>query len=112
MQDRHRIGILRIIFMRIAIFLLILILLPLGIPIGLLIAGPAVVTMFLMDYCRAYTCFQRFLVFLIGIIAGLLSNPIVWIGLIIYYVPKGISHLLYSYRVRRRSAQNSQNRLH
>jgi hypothetical protein len=49
---------------------------------------------------------------LTGIIVGFLLNPVIWIGLIIYYVPKGISHLVYLYRRRRRSAENSQNRLH
>jgi hypothetical protein len=104
MQDRHGIGIIRIFFMRLAIFILILIGLPIGIPIAMIVAGPIVLSIWLIDECRVYTCFKRFLVVFTGILVGFILNPVIWIGLIIYYLPKGISHLVYLYRRRRRSA--------
>jgi hypothetical protein len=49
MQDRHGIGIVKIFLIRFAIFILILIALPVGIPIGMIVAGPIVLTIWLTD---------------------------------------------------------------
>jgi len=49
MQDRHGVGILRIFVIRLAIFLLILLALPIGLPIAMLVAGPVVISMFLVE---------------------------------------------------------------
>lgn len=90
--------------------LLILLLIPLAIPIGLVIAGTILInvgpTLLIAStknsswYYYRRDCAKCWI--WIGlIILGLIINPFVWVGLLIYSIPQGVMYLVRYYRQRR-----------
>ena len=99
---------------RISLLLLLIILIPLALPFALLGAGPTVLIVLIKDrdfYWGLSNC-ERFPIIVLLIVLGLVINPIVWIGLTIYFVPMGIGALIEYYRNIREIEDASVNRLH
>lgn len=117
-------GCLRLCMYRLGWFLLILLLIPLALPIGLVVAGtpaskigPTLLIASVKNSSWYY--YQRDCnkcgIWLGLIIVGLIINPFVWVGLLIYSIPQGIMYLVRYYRQRREieevSAQHLRDRL-
>jgi hypothetical protein len=69
-------------------FLGIIILFPILLPIAMLASGPFILFNFISRRCfHFYGCCQNFFAGCIIIPIGLAVNPIVWIGIIIYFIP-------------------------
>lgn len=84
--------------MRIAILLLLIIGFPVMIPVAMIAVGPVMVVKVMHDSCYPEGRCKKALIVLSGSIIGLAINPIVWIGCIVYFIPKGISRLCEWYR--------------
>ena len=91
MQDSRYTGISRckIYLIRFLSFLGILILIPIVLPLFMVFVGPGLLVTYAYDRCTyQYGCCTRLILsFFIGIF-GLLLDPFVWIGGLIYFVPK------------------------
>lgn len=75
--------------------------LPIALPLAMLIAGPAIIGNFLWRECYPYSCLARFLLIIMSTILGIILNPFVWIGIVAYYLPKGVIYIIDYFRRRR-----------
>ena len=74
---------------------------PIVLPVAMVVAGPALAINFLFDRFIPETLLHRVALILLGTVLGLISSPLVWLGCLFYFVPKGVSHLWREYRERR-----------
>lgn len=74
--------------------MLILIGIPVALPIGMIISGPLLLGNLFWNCIYPNGFVRKAGVVLMSTILGLASDPIVWIGSIIYFVPLGISKLI------------------
>ena len=85
---------------RLGLLLLFLILIPIALPFALLCAGPSVLLYFLnrRPFYWGLSACEKFPFGLLAIIFGMVANPIIWIGLLILFIPKGVGNLIVYYR--------------
>ena len=87
--------------MRIGILLLIIIGVPVMLPLAMIAVGPVLTIQVLYDCMYPEGCCKKTLVGMLGSLIGFIANPLVWIGCIFYFIPKGIIRLCHWYRQRR-----------
>lgn len=74
---------------------------PVMLPVAMLAVGPVLAIQALYDNFFPNGCIQKSGLALLGVIVGLIGDPFVWIGCIVYFTPKGIIRLRDWYRSRR-----------
>lgn len=90
MQNRNLSGFAKckIYILRVLMIIAFLILLPIVAPIIMIFCGPVLLYNFLVKkVCRFYGCCFHLLMIIISIPFGLMIDPFVWIGGIIYFIP-------------------------
>jgi hypothetical protein len=95
LQDRQRgdWGKCKIAILRIALVILFLVAIPIIIPVGLAVAGPALFLNLLWNEFYPETILKKGGIIFISVIFGVILDPLVWIGLSIYYIPKVCTRL-------------------
>ena len=93
--QRGRWGKGRIVALRVGMFLLILMGIPIILPIAMIAGGPILVANLFWNRYYPEGCMKVLLV-LVSIPLGLIANPFVWICSLFYFIPKGI-HKIYVY---------------
>lgn len=91
MQNRNINGftICKIYFLRILMIIGFLILLPLVIPLVMVFCGPALVYHFLVKRIFLYrSCCFNFFMGIISLPLGIIIDPFVWIGSVVYFTPQ------------------------
>lgn len=76
----------------------------------MMFSGPALTLEYVNNKFYPYRCCQKLVAIIFSVILGLVINPFVWVGLIIYFLPKGIDFCV-SYFRRRRAANETSNEL-
>jgi hypothetical protein len=112
LQNRDGVGICRIWLWRMALFILMLIAIPVAFPLALILSGPFVVIEAL--YKRAQynnSLVLKILSVVSGFIMGIVFDPIIWIGLVIVFAPKMWGGIRDYFRNRRRRLEITENRL-
>lgn len=90
MQNRNLSGFAKckIYSLRVLMIIGFLILLPVVIPLVMVFCGPVLLFNFLAKkLCRCYGFCSNFLVALLSLPLGIIIDPIVWIGAVIYFIP-------------------------
>ena len=102
LQDRQRDdwSKCKIVLLRTAILILIILGFPIMLPAAMVAVGPVLVTQFLFDCCYPETCLAKVGLVAAASLIGMVANPIVWIGCLIYLIPKGIKRLYAWYHLR------------
>ena len=80
-------------FLRVGILILIIVGVPVMLPFAMLAVGPVLAIQMLYDCLYPEGCCKKAGVAILGIIIGLIADPLVWIGCIFYFVPKGVIKL-------------------
>ncbi len=112
MQNRDSIGKCRIWLWRIALFLLMLIALPVAFPFALVFSGPFVaIEAFYKHVEYNDSRVQKFFAVTLGFIAGIVFDPFIWIGIIIVFAPKICNGIKEYFRARRRRREITDDRL-
>ena len=83
----------KIMFLRVGILILIIVGVPVMLPFAMLAVGPVLTIQMLYDCLYPEGCCKKSGVAILGIIIGLIADPLVWIGCIFYFVPKGVIKL-------------------
>ena len=96
LQDRPRDdwGKCKILLLRIGLLLLILLGIPVALPVGMIISGPLLLGNLFWNCIYPDSFIKKSGVVIMSTVLGLVSDPIVWIGSIIYFIPLGISKLI------------------
>lgn len=90
MQNRNLSGFAKckIYFLRVLMIIGFLILLPVVAPCVMVFCGPVLLyNFFVKRMCRSYNCCFHIFMALLSLPLGLIIDPFVWIGAIIYFVP-------------------------
>lgn len=90
MQNRNLSGFAKckIYFLRVLMIIGFLILLPVVIPCVMVFCGPVLLYNFITKkMCRSYNCCFHIVMALLSLPLGLIIDPFVWIGALIYFVP-------------------------
>jgi len=67
---------------------------PIIIPLALLASGPALIVNLIWNHFYPETITKKIFIVFISLIIGLILNPIIWIGGLVYLIPKGIHSLI------------------
>lgn len=78
--------------------MLFLIGVPIAIPIAMVVIGPVMAIKFLEDCCYPFSCCAKFSLILLGVAIGLIGDPVIWVGCLVYFIPVGISSFCEWYR--------------
>ena len=70
-------------------------------PLAMVAVGPVMTIQLLFDHMYPEGCCKKTWIGILGSILGLIANPLVWIGCLFYFIPKGILRLCAWYRNRR-----------
>jgi hypothetical protein len=79
---------------------LILIGIPIMVPVAMVAVGPVLTTHLLFDCFNPETCCKKAGIIILSSLLGTIANPLVWVGCIFYFIPKGIIKLRGWYRER------------
>ena len=103
LQDRQRDewSKCRILMLRIGILTLLFLGSPLMLPLVMIAVGPVLIIQMLYDCLYPVGCCKKTLTAILGIILGTIANPLVWVGCVFYFIPKGIMRLCAWYKQRR-----------
>jgi hypothetical protein len=83
--------------LRIGLLFLFIIGVPVILPVAMAICGPVLIGNLFWNCIYPDNFCKKFGIIIISIILGLIANPIVWIGSMVYFIPKGIQKLYYWY---------------
>lgn len=112
MQNRNINGytICKIYILRILMIIGFLILLPLVLPIVMVFCGPALVYNFLINKIFIYHgCCCNFFLAVISLPLGIIIDPLVWIGSLVYFIPRLITYIRDWFDNRRHMITTSEN---
>jgi hypothetical protein len=70
---------------------------PVILPVAMIACGPVLIGNVFWNCLYPDGFCKKFWVVILSIILGILANPIVWIGCMVYFIPKGIQKLYYWY---------------
>jgi len=70
------------------------------VPVAMVAVGPVLATQVLFDFFAPQTFCKKIATIILTSVIGTILNPIVWIGCIVYFLPKGIVRLRDWYRYR------------
>jgi hypothetical protein len=93
MQDRHDVTRGYILAKQVFLIFAIIVGLPVCLPFALIIAGPVVMIELVYRQTNYVKCWQKVFILLGLILIGLLLNPIIWIGIVVVYLPKFFSYI-------------------
>jgi len=88
----------KIILLRAGLLLLIIVGIPVMLPLAMLAAGPVLIIQILFDCLYPEGCLKKTGIASLGIIIGLIGDPLIWVGGIFYFTPKGIIKIRNWYR--------------
>lgn len=71
------------------------------VPVAMAAVGPVLATQVLFDCFSPQTYCKKIAIIMLTSLIGTIINPIVWIGCIVYFLPRGIVKLRDWYRYRR-----------
>jgi hypothetical protein len=91
----------RIVLLRLGILFLIIVGVPIMLPVAMVAVGPVLIIQMLQDCLYPDGCLKKTGMVLLGVLIGVVANPVVWVGCIVYFIPKGIIRLCDWYRERR-----------
>lgn len=95
LQDRPRDdwGKCKILLLRIGLLVLFIIGIPVILPIAMIACGPALLGNIFWNCIYPDTLCKKFGIIVLSIVLGSLANPLVWVGCIFYFIPKGVQKL-------------------
>lgn len=111
LQDRPRDdwGKCKILLLRLALLLLFLVAIPVLLPVAMVACGPALVGNLLWNCIYPDTCAKKMGVVVLSLLVGVAANPVVWVGAMVYLLPKGIKKGAVWVRERREAEERRQN---
>lgn len=69
-------------------------------PVAMVAVGPVLATQLLFDCFYPESCCKKLIIVVLASVLGFMANPIVWVGCIFYFIPKGVIRLRDWYRER------------
>ena len=62
-------------------------------PLAMIAVGPVILIQVFHDCLYPTNCGCKTFVVMLGILLGLLTDPVVWVGCLVYFIPKGLIRL-------------------